>query len=114
MNQGNMTAKETVVTDYDKMSAHDLVSEIFNTALWWDGEQYPNILSRLEFLLRKAVIREASVGEIEVKVRESGDELSRPGDPDRIVTVSEQFICQTWVPEGKYALVKIESKGGDA
>lgn len=59
--------------------------------------------------IKHAVIRESSVGEIEVKVRESGDELSRPNDPDRIVTVSEQFICQTWIPEGKYALVKQET-----
>ena len=98
------------MSEYDSMSVHDLVIAIAN-----EGEftgltaKAPHDLTHLESALRKAVIREASVGEVEVKVRESGDELSRPNDPDRIVTVSEQFICQTWIPEGKYALVKKET-----
>jgi hypothetical protein len=62
-------------------------------------------MDALESALRKAVVKEASVGEIEVTVRESGDDLSRPGDPNRIVTASEQFICQTWIPEGAYYLI---------
>lgn len=61
--------------------------------------------------IKHAVIRESSVGEVEVKIRESEDELTAPkGSPDRIVTMSEQFICQEWIPEGKYGLVKKEEK----
>ena len=56
---------------------------------------------------RRKVIEEASVGAITVKICESEDELTSPvGSPDRIVTCSEQFICQHWIPEGTYTLVK--------
>lgn len=97
--------------DYDSMSVHDLIAEIIelecraNTHMEFYGDKE---LAPIESALRKGAVRESSIGTIEVKIRESGDELSRPGDPDRIVTASEQFICQTWIPEGNYALVKIE------
>ena len=89
------------MTNHDGISAHELFTKAASQA--FDTVEQMN---ELESTLRKAVIREASVGEITVRVRESGDELSRPGDPNRIVTASEQFICQTWIPEGTYALVK--------
>jgi len=99
------------MTDYDSMSVHELVLEAAKDGMQgFLHDANPELceLPEIESALRCAVIRESSVGEIEVKVRESGDELSRPNDPDRIVTVSEQFICQTWIPEGKYRLVKEE------
>lgn len=97
------------MTDYDSMSVHELILELAEivreaVARWQVADM--NKIIAIESTLRKVVVKEASVGEIEVKVRESGDELSRPGDPYRIVTASEQFICQTWIPEGKYLLIK--------
>jgi hypothetical protein len=86
-------------TAYDGMTIRQLLLEAA------DHDAYLNII---ETVIRRKVLEEASVGEVEVRVRESGDELSRKGDPNRIVTVSEQFLCQTWIPEGIYRLVPKE------
>ena len=93
------------MSKYDSMSFKELVQETINHSCndlllppddWLD-------------MMRRAVIREATVGEVEVKVRESEDELTAPkGDPDRVVTMTEQIVSRAWVPEGEYLLVKKE------
>jgi hypothetical protein len=92
------------------MSVHELVAE--SISIGNAGRNMTDYrLPAIESALRKAVIREKSVGEIEVKIHESEDEITAPiGSPDRIVTCSEQFICQGWIPEGVYYLVKKEEK----
>jgi len=96
--------------DYDSMNVHELVERLRTLTPGYVHHENTmcDDVSAIESALRRAIIREASVGEITVKIRESGDDLSRPGDPNRIVTASEQFICEAWIPEGIYSLVKKE------
>lgn len=97
------------MSDYDKMSVHDLVEVLLdyvNSGAGWytNGGETPAI----ESALRRAVLREAAVGEVKVVTTEHFDEIARPEDPERIVTMSEQIVSKAWVPEGKYWLVKEE------
>jgi hypothetical protein len=101
--------------NYDTMSVQGLLDRYVRvtntdvTSSHYEGQK-PAELERTVSALRKAVIREASVGEVTVKVTESEDELTAPvGSPDRIVTCSEQIVSQAWVPEGKYNLVPKET-----
>ena len=88
------------MSDYDKMSVADLVRRTSISS----GFQLP----ALESALRRAVIKEATVGEVKVEFSEHYDEIARPEDPERIVTMTEQIISKAWVPEGEYLLVKKE------
>ena len=92
------------MSDYYKMSVEELIgvaADYRGMAVTMDRFIIP--------ALRRAVLREATVGEVEVKVRESEDELTAPkGDPDRVVTMTEQIVSRAWVPEGEYLLVKKE------
>ena len=88
--------------DYDGMSMDDLLYELFYVLDW--GKDRTAIMSAL----RRAVIREATVGEVKVVTTEHFDEIARPEDTERIVTMSEQIISKTWVPEGEYVLCKKE------
>ena len=97
------------MSDYDSMSVHDLVVAIAN-----EGEftgltaKAHDDLTPLEAALRRAVLREATVGEVKVVTTEHFDEIARPEDPERIVTMSESIVSKAWVPEGEYLLVKKE------
>lgn len=100
--------------NYDSMSVDEWLQTFFEAAVC-DGVAFAGneevTIDEIKRELRKAVVREASVGEVTVKITEYEDEITAPkGSPDRIVTCSEQFICQHWIPEGAYALVKMEVK----
>lgn len=87
--------------NYDSMSVEKLLDAIEEDSF----VGYPRDPKKVS-ALRKAVIREASVGEVTVKIVEYEDELTASvGSPHRIVTCSEQIVSQAWVPEGKYNLV---------
>ena len=93
--------------DYDTMRVEDLIHEAFYALQekdWVNREPNPVIMSAL----RRAVIREATVGEVKVVFSEHYDEIARPEDPERIVTMSESIISKAWVPEGEYVLCKKE------
>lgn len=87
--------------DDNSVSAHELMCRLRQLA---QGYTYRE--EQLEAAIRKAVIREASVGKVKAVTTEHFDEIARPNDPERIVTMSEQIISETWVPEGEYVLVK--------
>jgi hypothetical protein len=61
------------------------------------GKLAKNIFSAL----RKAIIREITVGKLEVKSRD-GEEKGEQ------VTRYQTFGCQNWIPDGEYSIVKIE------
>ena len=88
--------------DYDGMSMDELLHELFYILDW--GRDKTAIMAAL----RRAVIREATVGEVKVVFSEHYDEIARPEDPERIVTMSESIISKAWVPEGEYVLCKKE------
>ena len=88
--------------DYDGMSMDDLLHELFYILDW--GRDKTAIMAAL----RRAFLREAAVGEVKVVTTEHYDEIARPEDPERIVTMTEQIISKTWVPEGEYVLCKKE------
>ena len=92
------------MSDYDKMSVDELLHEMYLCLLATNAREYKIIVAAL----RKAVIREAAVGEVKVVTTEHFDEIARPEDTERIVTMSEQIISKTWVPEGEYVLCKKE------
>lgn len=88
------------------MTVHELIEALFAAGDWGRTDR----IAPLEMKIREAAIEEASVGEVEVKIYESEDELTAPvGSPERIVTCNERFIAQAWIPEGKYRLVKKEN-----
>ena len=91
------------MSDYDKMSVEELIgvaADYRGMAVTMDRFVIP--------ALRRAVLREATVGEVKVVTTEHFDEIARPEDTERIVTMSEQIISKTWVPEGEYVLCKKE------
>jgi hypothetical protein len=99
------------MTDYDSMSVEDLILELVNdvVAMGATTRMKSAHFPTIESALRRAVIREASVGEATMKITEYEDEITAPvGSPDRIVTCSEQLICPHWVPPGTYFLIKKE------
>ena len=91
----------------DKMSVHELLDDYVGWSAADVAEQREQLVA-IESALRRAVIREATVGEVKVVTTEHFDEIARPEDPERIVTMSEQIISKAWVPEGEYLLVKKE------
>ena len=90
------------MSDYDRMSMDDLLHELFYILDW--GRDRTAIMAAL----RRKIIKEATVGEVKVVTTEHFDEIARPEDTERIVTMSEQIISKAWVPEGEYLLVKKE------
>ena len=92
------------MSDYDKMSVDELLHEMYLCLLATNVREYRVIVAAL----RRAVLREATVGEVKVVTTEHFDEIARPEDTERIVTMSEQIISKTWVPEGEYVLCKKE------
>jgi hypothetical protein len=82
---------------YETMDVEQLLSILVDAPPWKRVQLHP--------IIRRGAIEEASVGEVEVRVHESGDELGND-----VVTASEQFICQTWIPAGTYLLVPKEEK----
>ena len=90
--------------DYDTMSVDELLHEMYLCLLATNAREYKKIATAL----RRAVLREATVGEVKVVTTEHFDEIARPEDPERIVTMSEQIVSKAWVPEGEYLLVKKE------
>ena len=101
----------TDLKPFEEMSVRELLDEAQRPYSYYDcgSLEQDDWQQQLEEALRKAVIREASVGEVEVKITEYEDELTSPiGSPDRIVTCGEQFVCQSWIPKGTYRLIKKE------
>jgi hypothetical protein len=99
--------------NYDNMSVDEWLQTFFEAAVCngvaFAGNEEVTI-DEIKSSLRKAFIREASIGEVTVKITEYEDEVTSPvGSPDRIVTCSEQFISQHWIPEGTYLLTKKET-----
>lgn len=98
------------MTRYEDQQANLLLRDLFDLGkktTWTvdDQVEYDEDIAAI----KAAVIREASIGEVEVRIRESEDEVTAPkGSPDRIVTANEQIICHRWIPEGTYYLVKKE------
>ena len=93
------------MSEYDSMNVHELVSRLICGEGWFFKEDH---IPLIESALRRAFLREATVGEVKVVTTEHFDEIARPEDPERIVTMSEQIISKAWVPEGEYLLVKKE------
>ena len=85
--------------NYDSFSVHDLVCEALalqeRAQLMGDREPFTDaMLAEIESVLRRAVIREASVKEVSVEI----------GDHKELVLVSLNYI-----PQGTYYLVKKET-----
>jgi hypothetical protein len=92
------------MTDYDSLSVHDLVDELFSAGNWGNDE----LISALESALRKAVVREASVQVFHIKTKETARSKYGVWNECEVNDVKQDRVSALrHLPDGDYALVPI-------